>query len=115
MHELSIAQSIYETVLQEMASRELPAVSAVGVRVGALSGVLPDALQFSFEAIIVDTPLDGCKLAIEAIPVRGTCKSCGKDFEVKDFLFCCPACQSGQIEVTHGYELEIAYLEVGEG
>lgn len=115
MHELSIAQSIYETVLQEMERRKLPAISAVGVRVGALSGVLADALQFSFEAIIIDSPLAGCEFAIEELPVRGSCRNCGKAFVVKDFRFCCPSCQSGQIEVTQGYELEIAYLEVEEG
>lgn len=112
MHELSIAQSIYETVLREMEIRELAEVSTVGVRVGALSGVMADALQFSFEAIIIDSPLAGCKFTIEEIPVHGSCQSCGKAFVVKDFLFCCPICQSGQIEVTQGYELEIAYLEV---
>ncbi|MFQ5568967.1 MAG: hydrogenase maturation nickel metallochaperone HypA [Rhodothermales bacterium] len=112
MHELSIAQSILDAVQREMTEKNLPVVSEVGVQVGALSGVLPNALQFCFEAIIKETPLADCRLIIEHIPVRGRCKACGRSFEVEHFFFCCPTCQSGQIDVTHGYELDIAYLEI---
>ncbi|MDZ7267534.1 MAG: hydrogenase maturation nickel metallochaperone HypA [candidate division KSB1 bacterium] len=112
MHELSIATAIVETVLQEMQRRQLPAVSAVGVRVGALSGVVPDALEFSFQAIINGTPLAGARLAIEQVPLQGKCRNCGLDFSVQEFIFACPDCHSGQIEITRGEELEIAYLEV---
>jgi len=115
MHELSIAQSILEIVQKEMKERRLAAVKEICVEVGALSGVLPDALQFGFEVIIIDTPLAGCRFTIKEIPVRGNCRECDKDFEVKIFMFCCPFCNSGQIAITSGEELDIAYLEVEEG
>lgn len=112
MHELSIATSIVETVLQEMQRRQLPAVQTIAVRVGALSGVVPEALEFSFSAIINGTPLAGTQLAIEQVPLQGKCRDCGLDFSVVEFIFACPHCRSGQIEITRGEELEIAYLEV---
>lgn len=115
MHELSIATSIVDTVLQEIERKNLPPVQTIAVRIGALSSVDPEALRFSFEAITAETPLAKTKLEIEHVPVRGKCHTCGLDFTVEDFIFACPSCQSGQIEVMTGEELEIAYLEVEDG
>lgn len=114
MHELSIAQSIIETVQHEMTARAVPAVTEIGLRIGVLSGVLPDALEFGFEALIAETPLEGCRLEIEHVPAQGQCLVCEKVFEVEEFFFSCPVCASGQVRVTQGYELDIAYLEVEE-
>jgi hydrogenase nickel incorporation protein HypA/HybF len=115
MHELSIATSIVETVLQEIQRKSLPSVQTIAVRVGALSCVDPEALRFGFESIISDTPLANTKLEIETVPVQGKCRACGHDFSVQDFVFACPRCDSGQIDMTRGDELDIAYLEVAEG
>jgi hydrogenase nickel incorporation protein HypA/HybF len=112
MHELSIAASIVETVLQEIARKHLPPVQTIAVRIGALSSVDPEALQFGFDAIIAATPLANAKLEIEFVPVQGKCRNCGREFTVKDFVFACPLCASGQIEMIRGDELDIAYLEV---
>ncbi|NUO79725.1 hydrogenase maturation nickel metallochaperone HypA [candidate division KSB1 bacterium] len=114
MHELSIATSIVDTVLQEIQRKNLPPVQAIAVRIGALSSVDPEALRFGFDAIIIATPLAHTKLEIEFVPVQGKCRGCDREFSVVDFVFMCPFCQSGQIEVTHGEELEISYLEVAE-
>lgn len=115
MHELSIANSIVETVLQEVTRKHLPPVQAIALRIGALSSVDPEALRFGFDSIIPDTPLAKAKLEIEFVPVQGKCRTCSQEFAVEDFIFACPHCQSGQIEVTRGEELDIAYLEVAEG
>jgi len=112
MHELAIADSIVQTVLQEIERKNLPAVETIVVRVGALSGVVPDALQFGFDAIKIDTPLSNTQLKIEAVPVNGKCRDCDREFEVEQYVFLCPWCQSRRIEVIRGEELDIAYLEV---
>ena len=114
MHELSIAQSIIETVLREKQEKHLPEVKSIVLRIGALSGVVPEALQFGYDALIIDTPLAQTELKIEHIPVQGQCKQCGREFEVQDFFFACPHCGSGDLDITHGEELDIAYLEVEE-
>jgi hydrogenase nickel incorporation protein HypA/HybF len=112
MHELSIATSIVETVLQEITRQHLPPVQTIAVRIGALSSIDPEALRFGFDSIISGTPLAKTKLEIEYVPVQGKCRACGREFVVEDFVFACPHCQSGQIEVTRGEELDIAYLEI---
>jgi hydrogenase nickel incorporation protein HypA/HybF len=112
MHELSIAQSILDTVLTEKQARDLDRVDSITVRVGALSGVLPDALEFSFEAIRIGTELEQCQLQIETVPISVACRTCGRTSTVENFLFLCPTCESVHIDVEAGYELEIAYIEV---
>lgn len=112
MHELGIAQSIIKTVEHETETRGLPPVAEIGLRIGALSGVLPDALAFGFEALVADTPLASCQLVIEHVPAQARCKVCSHQFEVDDFFFSCPACEAVQVSVIHGYELDISYLKV---
>ena len=89
-------------------------LKTIGLRIGALAGILPDSLEFCFEAITKDTDLDGCSLAIDHLPVTAECTDCHRSFEVERFFFTCPAGGSGKVKVTQGYELEIAYLEVDD-
>lgn len=112
MHELSIADSIVTTVLREIETRNLPPVNKIVVRVGTLSGVVPEALQFNFEVVSNDTPLAKTRLEIEEVTVQGKCHLCDYEFAVENNSFICPQCKSGQIEVIRGMELDIAYLEV---
>jgi hydrogenase nickel incorporation protein HypA/HybF len=50
MHELSIMQSALDQVLEKARQAGASRVHAIRLRIGALSGVVPDALQFAFEA-----------------------------------------------------------------
>lgn len=114
MHELSIAEAIIQAVIREKISRNLSRIEAVGVRVGSLSGVLPDALQFSFETAVEGTVLSGTRLSIDRVEARGQCRDCSSQFEVEDLWFKCPECDSEQIDLLSGSELDISYLEVAE-
>jgi hydrogenase nickel incorporation protein HypA/HybF len=111
MHELSIASSIFETVLDEMKNRGLTAITKIGLRVGALTSVDSESLRFGFETLITDTPLSACQLEIENVPIKAKCRACGCNFEATDFIFICPQCESGDNEVTQGQELDIVFLE----
>lgn len=115
MHELAIANSIVNTVLDEAERRKLGTVTAIGLRIGALSDVVPEALEFGFSAITAGTILEGTKLEIESVPVGGICSKCKAVFEVKGFVFTCPGCGSSEITIQQGQELDIAYIEVNDG
>lgn len=112
MHELAIANSIVKTVLDEAKRQNLGRVSSVGLRIGLLSDVVPEALEFGFSAITKGTPLEGARLKIENVPVQAECTDCAARFGVKELVFQCPECQSGNIELKQGQELEIVYIEV---
>ncbi len=64
MHELSIASAILDAVRKEAEKRPGVHVSKVGVRIGALSGVEPEALSFGFGALVQGTDLDPLALRL---------------------------------------------------
>ncbi len=112
MHELSIARNIIDIVTAEADKRHLDRVTAIHLRIGALSGVDPEALSFGFEAATLDTRLAGTKLVIRQVPVKAKCRACGREFTVKDLMFLCPNCHSVDVDVTQGEEMQIEHLVV---
>lgn len=113
MHELGIAQSVLEAVQAEAAKRNSKPVK-VGLRIGELSAIDPDALRFSFEALTAETDFQGLELQIELCPRRHRCQGCGSEFDVKDFIFDCPQCGANRTECIGGEELQLAYIELEE-
>jgi len=115
MHELSIAMSIVEMAQEEAERRDGVRVSAVHLKLGALSGVVKEALLSSFEMACEDTALQGSRLVIEEIPVRVFCSSCRAERAVSSIqLFCCAECGTPTSEIVQGKELEVVALEIEE-
>jgi len=114
MHELSIAMGIVDAALDESQRRGVQ-VGAVHLRLGALSGVVKDALMFSYEVACQDTPLQGSRLIVEDVPVIVFCPQCQKERELPSVqLFVCPECGAPTMDVRQGKELEVFALEVEE-
>jgi hydrogenase nickel incorporation protein HypA/HybF len=65
MHELSIALSLVEAVCDELPRLGPVSIRSVRVRVGALSGVAPEALTFAFDIAASDTPIAGTRLDVQ--------------------------------------------------
>jgi len=114
MHELSIANSILEAACAEAQARAGMRLTKISVRIGELAGVDPDALSFSFEALVKETDLEKCALEIEFMPRRHECGSCGQRFVVADFETRCPKCGTAETTFISGNELEFAHLEMEE-
>jgi hydrogenase nickel incorporation protein HypA/HybF len=114
MHELSIAMSIVE-MAQEEAERRGVQVEAVHLKLGALSGVVKDALLSCYEMACQETPLQGSRLVVEEVPIVIFCPSCQAQRRLSSMqLFCCPVCGTPSAEVVQGKELEVVALEVKE-
>jgi hydrogenase nickel incorporation protein HypA/HybF len=114
MHELSIAMSIVDAALDEARERGLK-VGAVHLRLGALSGVVKDALLFSYEVACQDTELQGSQLIVEDVPVVIFCAQCQQEQTLTSMQsFCCPQCGTASMDVRRGKELEVFALEVAE-
>jgi hydrogenase nickel incorporation protein HypA/HybF len=114
MHELSIANAILEAARVEAARRPGARLVKVGARVGELSGVEPDALSFSFEALVRGSDLEPLALEIEICLRRQQCSACGRIFRVVDFDLRCPDCGAQESRCISGDELEMIYLEIEE-
>jgi hydrogenase nickel incorporation protein HypA/HybF len=112
MHELSIAQAIVDSARGHAAGQGARRVLRVGVRVGEISGVNADALEFCFEMTARETVLEGAALDLERIPVRYRCDACAEEFPAANFTVACPACGSGETRMVAGDELALSYLEL---
>ena len=109
MHEMSITQSVVDICTQHADGRR---VLAVTLEIGDLSGVVPEAVEFCFEACTRETLLEGATLQIERIAARGLCRDCGAESPVASYHEPCPACGSYAIDILAGEELRVRDLEV---
>jgi hydrogenase nickel incorporation protein HypA/HybF len=114
VHELSIALSLVDVACEEV-GRLGGRVCALHLRVGALSGVVPEALISSFEMASAETPLEGSRLVIEEVPVVVYCPTCKVERELSSVqAFCCAECGTPTPQVERGRELELVALEIEE-
>ena len=65
MHELAIVEGVIDTVTERLPDAK---ITCVRLEIGALSGVVPDALRFSFELATEGTNLQGAGLEIAEVP-----------------------------------------------
>lgn len=115
MHELSIANSIVESITEALADSEPDAtVQTVHVRVGAMSGVVPDALDFAWSSAAMGTRLDGAILDIDFVPAAVFCPSCNTEVELPGPIMRCPDCGSPTPKLVRGNELEILSVELND-
>lgn len=113
MHELSIATSIVELAEEEAEARGGVRITAVHLKLGALSGVVKQALMGSFEIACEGTPLEGSRLVIEEIPVAIFCPACRQRRVLPSLqLFQCPECSTPAQDVLEGAELQVTALEI---
>jgi len=115
MHELSVAESIADSVRRHPALQGGRKVRRIGVQVGDTSGVNAEALDFCFTIVVRGTELDGAALDLERVPVRFRCETCGHEFEPVEFNPRCPACGGERGRLAGGDELSLAYLELDDG
>jgi len=108
MHELAITQSVVDMVVERTAGRR---VGLVRLDVGALSGVVPDAMQFCYELLTDGTSLEGSTLVIEQTPGAAHCRTCGQDFALDDLILLCP-CGSADVDLVAGRELRVLSVEL---
>jgi hydrogenase nickel incorporation protein HypA/HybF len=115
MHEIGIANSVLELVRTE--ARRFPGrhICKVGVRIGELAGVDPDAMRFCFEALVNGSDLAPLALDLEYRPRRQECLACRNIFVAPIEQPACSECGSMDSRLVTGDELELAYLEIEDG
>jgi len=114
MHEFSIAQNLIRIVKDAVDNGNLSKVTKVKVKVGELSGVVPDALEFSFRIIADDNNMKRAQLEIDFVPLKVKCKNCKKEFKLEFPSFVCPDCSSSDLDIITGNELFLESIELEE-
>ncbi len=110
MHELSLLGDVVATASTTANGR---VISAVGLKVGARSGVLIDALRAAWPLAIHETTCAAARLEIEAVPATVYCPQCASEQEIDEFFaLSCPVCHTPTADLRHGKEFEIAWIDV---
>jgi len=116
MHELAIAESIIG-ILKEQTSSALGGsgggkINSVKLKIGEMAGIVPSALEFSFQIASKGTLAEGAALYIENVPITAKCDDCSKVFQIKGYCFECASCGGGNFKLITGRELLIEEIDV---
>ncbi len=111
MHEMSITQGIIDICVEHAGGRR---IRSLNVEIGELSSVVPEAIEFCFEACSCETPLEGAILNIIRVPGRGLCQECGQESKITDLYGSCRHCGSYRVSIVAGEEMRVCEIEVDD-
>jgi hydrogenase nickel incorporation protein HypA/HybF len=112
MHEMGIVSGILTASVETAARQNATRINEIHVRVGELTEIVDDALQFAFEALSPGTLAEGATLVVERVGGRSKCVECGTSFAHGRFDVECPECHSYFCELVGGRELEIESIDI---
>lgn len=112
MHEVGIMQNAIQMAETQARESRAARIHVLRLRVGAMSGVVPEALEFAFETVSRGTLAEGARLEIERVPAACWCEACGAEFECPDYDYTCPRCQAFSRELRRGTEMQLSSIEV---
>ncbi|WP_239407039.1 hydrogenase maturation nickel metallochaperone HypA/HybF [Desulfovibrio sp. An276] len=114
MHELALAQGMLDIATEELSRHNCKRLTLLRVNVGAMSGVVPECLDFAFSSLVQGTVHEGARLEIVKIPLKLKC-ICGEEFEADNGPFDLPACpKCGEVighRVLAGKEMQVDWIE----
>jgi hydrogenase nickel incorporation protein HypA/HybF len=112
MHELAITQSLLKIALEKAGEAGAASIKAIDLRVGRLSGYVPEAVQANFEILSPGTKAEGARLRMEWVPVACRCRDCGREYRAEIDDLRCPDCRTPHFQITGGREMYIESMEV---
>jgi hydrogenase nickel incorporation protein HypA/HybF len=110
MHEYSVGQALMDRIDAEAAARHAISVHRVFLKIGEVSGVEPDLLASAFSILKERTICQNAELAIERVPARWVCPTCGVDIAAGAILRCRHCGEAARL--SGGDEIVLAQLEM---
>lgn len=115
MHELSVTEGILNFALDEAKKLSAAKVTAIKLKIGALSGLAPDCIALYFDMVAEGTLCEGATLTFDRIPAKIRCPDCKKEHNIEGFRLICPVCASRKVELIAGREAYIDSMEIEHG
>ncbi len=112
MHELSVCRGMLRRVEAIARERGAARVTRVVIRIGPLSGVVPELVERAFPVARAGTLAADAGLTVERVPIRVDCPACGHTGEASLERLACPSCNSPDTRVAGGDELLLTEIEV---
>jgi hydrogenase nickel incorporation protein HypA/HybF len=105
-------QSALDIAIQKAREAKAEHIHLIRLCVGDLAGVVPEALEFAFEALSPGTMAEGATFEIEKLPAICHCKQCDMDFEPEGYVYACPGCGALSWDIRQGRDLYLSSMEV---
>ena len=112
MHELSLIASVFDVLEEKAREHGAGRVTAVVLKVGVMSGVVPDLLESAFDIYKKGTIAETARLEIVVVPVKLRCPDCGGEAVREETDFSCAGCGSRRVEIVEGRELVVERIEL---
>ncbi len=112
MHEVSIMMQALALAEEHAKRSHATSIRRIGLRMGPLAGVAPDALRFAFASLRQGTMAADAELGISEAPATFVCLDCKARSESLAMTFLCPICGGTARLDDGGRELELEFLEV---
>jgi hydrogenase nickel incorporation protein HypA/HybF len=111
MHELSYCEGVLQAVERRAKGRR---VSAIGVRIGVVHRIVPEAFAQTFALAALGGPAADARTEVVVCPIQGHCWDCQADFDADDPSPACPSCGSWEIATQGGDEVILTWLSYAD-
>ena len=112
MHELAVTEQILNLALHHAREAKARQVTDLHLRIGALSSIMDDSIQFYWDIISQDSLCQGATLHFDRIPAQLHCQDCGQDYMLTDELRACPHCAGIHVKIVSGQEFQLTSIDI---
>jgi hydrogenase nickel incorporation protein HypA/HybF len=112
MHELSVAQALVEQIEAIVREQHAASATALRVKIGPLSGVVPELLASAFTLAAAGSLAEQAAMELVDAPVRVRCQTCGAESEAAMNRLLCGACGDWHTQLLSGDELILESVEL---
>jgi len=112
MHELSVVANLFEILEDKLKEQKGKRVCYVKLKVGLLSGVIPELLKTAFDIYKKDTFAEDAELDITEVPCKVKCQECGTIAIKEDYVFICDTCGSTNMTTLEGTDMLLETMEI---
>lgn len=112
MHELSVAQALVEQIDGIVRAHDAEAAASFQVRIGPLSGVVPELLAAAFGLAAAGSVAAQATMELLEAPVKVRCQTCGAETEAAMNRLLCGACGDWHTQLISGDELILESMEL---
>jgi hydrogenase nickel incorporation protein HypA/HybF len=110
MHETMVAKSILSAITAQADKLGAKPISAK-ISCGQLNPINDEILNFAFQAAAKGTVCEQMKLEVVHIPLKATCKKCGKGFDFDIYSPTCEKCGSADFGIGQDAPLLLEEIE----
>lgn len=114
MHELGIMADVLDTAISVAENHGGSRVTKITLKIGVMSGVMPEYVQSFFDVISKNTVASGANITIESDPAVFHCRKCGEQtvYEALGPEYVCGHCGSPALHLLSGYGFQIVNVGI---